>query len=400
MKAYIPISSNKQRFYLDYKLLIILILFSIVSVFSIYLTQPLLSNYLLSQQLYIKQIIWYLISFSIMFIIIQLGSDRLITGVNVLYYILLVFLMILVIDKYIIDINDSLIKPINGATAWYNIPLVGSFQPSEFMKVILIIKIGITIYQHNIDKQTFTYKDDIELFFKLFKLLVLPILLILVQPDNGIPLIIFVSLLFMLYVGGIKKEWFIIGGLVLFIIIVIFIYLLFFNRDLLNDLFNNNYILYRIYGWLFNEEYYLSYGNQLYTSLLSIGNSGLLGSGLMESVVPLSEVYTDFIFTIIAQNFGFIGTFFTILLILILDLYLLYLVYITPYNVEKMIIVGLCSMLIYQQIQNISMVIGLLPITGITLPLISYGGSSLLSYFIPLSFVFNGYSNMRNNKII
>ena len=112
------------------------------------------------------------------------------------------------------------------------------------------------------------------------------------------------------------------------------------------------------------------------------------GNGL-EHPIYFPEPQTDFIFAVYANNFGFIGSIFLIGLIIFFDTYLISVAINTNKNINKYVIAGIVGMLLYQQIQNIGMTFGLLPITGITLPFISYGGSSLLSYMLMAGIIFN-----------
>jgi rod shape determining protein RodA len=132
-----------------------------------------------------------------------------------------------------------------------------------------------------------------------------------------------------------------------------------------------------------------SSGYQLENGLSAIGSGGLFGYGLNNTPIYFPEPQTDFIFAVYASNFGFIGSIFLIGLIAYFDIKLICLAVKTSNLINKYIISGIIGMLIYQQVQNIGMTIGLLPITGITLPFISYGGSSLLSYMLMLGFIFN-----------
>ena len=138
-------------------------------------------------------------------------------------------------------------------------------------------------------------------------------------------------------------------------------------------------------------------------ALLAIGSSGLTGHGMGVNLVDIPEAQTDFIFAVIGQSWGLIGTVFIVILCAALDLYLCRIATACENMFEKYIVIGVLGILIYQQFQNIGMVIGLLPITGITLPLISYGGSS--NYFLHDSFRYNlliqvvNRKNMLNNSL-
>ena len=124
-------------------------------------------------------------------------------------------------------------------------------------------------------------------------------------------------------------------------------------------------------------------------ALASIGSSGLFGHGFNKTPIYFPESSTDFIFAVFSSNFGFIGVFVSLLLFFVFDLYIFYILKKKNNSIGKYILIGILGMLFFQQIQNIGMTIGLFPITGITLPFISYGGSSLLSYMIIIGLLTN-----------
>ena len=191
----------------------------------------------------------------------------------------------------------------------------------------------------------------------------------------------------MILCSGIRKEWFIVGASIAIAAVLIFLYLYFYQRPLLESLLG--YKLNRIDGWFYPEETYLNQGHQLYTALLALGSAGFSGVGLQPHTIAISEANTDLIFVVFGQTFGWIGSMFLLVLCFALD-FRIYRILTTTKNMnEKYMLIGFLGMIVFQQIQNIGMVIGLLPITGITLPFISYGGSSLLSYFIALGFILN-----------
>jgi len=129
-------------------------------------------------------------------------------------------------------------------------------------------------------------------------------------------------------------------------------------------------------------------GMQLTNALAATGSAGLFGYGFNNTPIYFPEPQTDFIFSVFASNFGFITTIIFILLILYFDMQLIKIA-LKKEGKDKFTIVGILSMLLFQQIQNIGMNIGLLPITGITLPFISYGGSSLVSYMVMIGIILN-----------
>ena len=151
----------------------------------------------------------------------------------------------------------------------------------------------------------------------------------------------------------------------------------------------SDYQLRRIDAWLYPEHNILGSSNQLYTALLSLGSAGLTGHGLQANIIAIPEAHTDFIFAAFGQCFGLLGTTFILAICMWLDLYLCKMAYNSRNTANRLIIIGTIAMLLYQQIQNLGMIVGLIPITGITLPLISYGGSSTLSYFFLFGLIMN-----------
>lgn len=384
----------KKSFNIDKVLLFILLLMAACSLIAIYCAIPLAKNSAMGWDNFTKQCLWYAIGFCLLFALLSLGIDRLFTGVRVFYWILLGALFLLLIDKFIFDL--PLIRPVSGTTAWFQFPGLGSFQPSEFMKIVLILLIANVIDTHNKNKIDQTFASDIKLFIEVGKYAILPLVLIIAQPDTGIPLIIIVSILVMLIVSGIRKEWIIYGSIFAILLVATILFLFYFYPTILGKLLGDSYKLNRFYGWLNTENYIRSYGNQLYTALLAMGSAGWNGHALQQLVIPLSEAHTDFIFAVIGQNFGFIGSAFVVSLCACFDLKLISIALKYEGTRERIMVAGLLGMLIFQQVENMGMITGLFPITGITLPLISYGGSSMLSYMIPLAVIFYMHSENKS----
>ena len=281
------------------------------------------------------------------------------------------------------------VSTVNGATSWFNFPVLGSFQPSEYMKIVLVIITANVIDEHNKNKSIDSFELDFNLFIKILKWALPPMILIFLQPDTGVCIIIAISIVAMVLCSGIKKEWIIFIGVFLLIAILIFVFLYVYHYDFLGKLVGGPYKLTRFNGWLHPEENVGGDGYHLYMALLAIGSSGLTGHGMGVNLVDIPEAQTDFIFAVIGQSWGLIGTVFIVILCAALDLYLCRIATACENMFEKYIVIGVLGILIYQQFQNIGMVIGLLPITGITLPLISYGGSSIISYMIAFGIIFN-----------
>lgn len=312
-----------KKFHIDRTLMLLLLAMTCVSLLAIYCADPIMATRLQGTHLWLKQGMWYAIGFLMLAFLTRFGSDRLFTGVKIFYWILMVLLAILLVDKYVINLPDRFIRPINGTTAWYQIPGLGTFQPSEFMKVVLIIMVANIIHEHNLGKTEMSFASDFKLFWEVGKIAVPPLILIFLEPDTGIPLIIIVSILVMLAVSGVRKEWVWLGAAGLVIGFGGLIFMFKFYPNLLSSILGGGYKMRRIYGWLETEKYINTWGNQLYTSLLTIGSSGLTGHGFREVLIRFPEPQTDFIFSVIGQNFGFLGTTSVVALLTAFDLKLI-----------------------------------------------------------------------------
>ncbi|MEA5018452.1 MAG: FtsW/RodA/SpoVE family cell cycle protein [Erysipelotrichaceae bacterium] len=377
------LSAVKKSFALDKTLLFVLLLLFAFNLLAVYSSIPLTVGG--NMTILYKQAVWILLGLGFLVFLLVFGIDRLFTGANVFYWILLFLLCLLILDKYV---NLPLIRPVSGTRAWFHFGSLASFQPSEFMKIILIIQVANIVDNHNNNKVDDSVFNDIKLFIKVLAYAVPPLLLIIAQPDTGLPLIIVVSLSVLVMVSGIRKFWIWIYLLVVVAGFSTVIYLFYENPSLLARILGDSYKLNRFYGWLQTESYISSYGNQLYQALLGIGSAGWTGHGFQATLVYFAEPQNDFIFAVIGKNFGFIGSAVVIIVNAVFDLKLLSIAMKFEKQREKLMVIGLLGMLVFQQVENMGMITGLLPITGITLPFISSGGSSLLSYMIPLAIIF------------
>ena len=390
------LTHERKKFYMDRTLVVILILMTISSMLAIFGSLPLLPQWRNGVELLVKQGIWYLIGYGFLIFLIFFGIDRLFTGIRVFYWILLGLLVLLLLDKVV---NLPFISEVNGTRAWFNFPGIGSIQPSEFMKIVLVIMTANVVHEHNQSKTAMSFSSDFSLFFRIAKFTLPPLLLIIFQPDTGIPIIIVIGILAMLAIGGVRREWIWLGAIAMIAGFMGLVFLFYKNPDILSTILGAGYKLNRFYGWLETEKYISSYGSQLYQGMLAIGSSGWLGHGLASKLVTILEPQNDFIFAVIGQDFGFFGTTAVLVMSLILDLKLATIALQYPEQRERYMVAGLLGMLLFQQIQNMGMIVGLLPITGITLPLISAGGSSLLSFMLPLAIIFHMSSENKNRRV-
>ena len=180
-------SPTKKNFVINWSLTFVLLALTTISLLAIYAASPLLVYYLDGTDLLIKQIIWVVISIVSLVALLQIGVDRLFTAIDIAYWILIFLLFLLILDKYI---NLPFIAPVNGTRAWFYFPGIGTIQPSEFMKAVLMIKSATIIAEHIEQNRIANFESDIHLFYKILKFATLPLILIVAQPDTGIPIII------------------------------------------------------------------------------------------------------------------------------------------------------------------------------------------------------------------
>lgn len=273
----------------------------------------------------------------------------------------------------------------NNATCWFKIPYIGTIQPSEFMKIFLIIILSKLINDFNEKYLSPTIKEEFFFLLKIMFLVLIPSVLTFIEPDTGAVIIYLIITIVMLFIGGIRKRWFLLLGLILGSLLGIASAIYFINQELFINIFGTSlfYRIDRITNWS------TSSGMQLTNSLIAIASAGIFGHGINNTPIYFPEMQTDFIFAVIASNFGLLGALLVILLIIFFDINLIHTVGKTTNFIDKYAIGGIIAVLLFQQVQNISMTIGLLPIMGITLPFISYGGSSLLSYMLLVGIIFN-----------
>ena len=341
----------------EFFIYIFLIIFFIISITTIYSSNKININ----KNLYIKQIIWYIIGISIMLLIKKIGKSYL-YKISFFFYIIfnILLLGLLFFGKYI-----------NGARCWYNIFGIG-FQPSEFMKIILIVIDSIIVNNK---------KSDSKLILQLFIITLIPSILTFLEPDTGNVIIYFIIMFSYIFISKINYKWYLYIITFFILIFGLFFILYYKYNNIFINIFGTSFSLRlnRILSWKNSSGY------QFLNGISCIGSSYIFGNGFNNIPLYFPESTTDYIFAVFASNYGFIGSIILIIILLSFDIKLVNLAY-KKHGNTKYVILGLVSMLVYQQFQNIGMTLGIVPITGITLPFISYGGSSLISYFILLGF--------------
>ncbi len=341
-----------------------LIILSIISILSIYSA----GNLVLNNTLYIKQLIWLIIGIFIIYLVLKINLKNVYKHYKILYLLGNILLLLLLFFA----------TPINNSKCWFNLFGIITIQPSEFMKIILIIVNSMILYENN-------NKKDYIIVLKIFIITLIPSILTFLETDTGMVIIYFIISFAMLFTSKINKNWFIFLLLFLLLFISIFLSIYFYQSDTFIKIFGTNffYRIDRLLDWKNGS------GMQLTNALTGMGSAHIFGFGFNNTPIYFPEAQTDFIFSVFVINYGLIGATILIITCLYFDLNILKIAKNTRNKKEKYTVIGILAMLLYQQIQNIGMNLGLLPITGITLPFISYGGSSLASYMIAIGIILN-----------
>jgi len=352
---------------IDYILLISIVVISLFGLLMIYSSSYVWADYKFDDPYkFLKsQGMFLIVGYVLIFVILKIPYSKYLNRANLIFGVCFLMLILVLIP--------GIGSVRNGSRSWFGFGGLG-VQPSEFMKLAMIIF-------------TSKYLTRNERELKNIKRGVLPILIILflvfglimLQPDFGTGVIIVVSIIVLLFVSGVNMSFFVkIGilglcGVVLLIIAA-------------------PYRMKRIVSFLNPWSDPLGSGFQIIQSLYAIGPGGLLGLGLGNSIQKhfyLPEPQTDFIFSIISEEFGFMG----VLIVSILFILIIYRGFRISKNCEnrfgKFLAFGITFQFAFQALLNLMVVVGLIPVTGVTLPFLSYGGSSLLITLMSFGLVLN-----------
>lgn len=326
---------------------------------------------------FIRQIIWFCIGYAILALCKIIPSNILFKHSKYLY-IFGVFLLLLVL---IVG------KSINGSKAWLSIGWL-SFQPSELMKLFYTIYFSYLIAKN----KTFTFKDEIILLGKIIILFLIPTILIFLEPDTGAIIYLVIVTVVSLYNSSLRKRWLLLLIFIFAIFTCSIVYLYVNHQDLLINCLGTG-VFYRVERLLDFKN-----GMQIENALTAIGNAPLYTFNLTNVGVYIPESATDFAFALSFNIFGVLGAIIILLAYFILDLYLLS--YIKRISKKEYRFFGysFLTMLIINEFINISMNLCLIPIIGIPLPIISYGGSSTITLFMFLAIIFSNTNDKDNNK--
>ena len=282
---------NISKYKVDISIVLCIILFAIISIITIGSAEKLLD---VSGNLVVKQVIWYIVGFALVFFIMFVGNHLLFKNTWFLYtFGVLLLILVLIFGK-----------EINNAKCWFQIKGIGTIQPSEFMKIILIITLGKMINKFKNKYNNPTILEEFKFLFKVIIVVGIPSILTFLEPDTGVVLIYILITIVMLFIAGIRYRWFAILFGILFSFVGIVLITYFINNDLFIDIFGSSFFLRvdRLLDWSSGSGY------QLENGITSIGSGGLLGYGINNTPIYFPEPQTDFIFAVFANNFGFFGS--------------------------------------------------------------------------------------------
>ena len=358
---------------LNKKILIPICIMAIISIITIYSALTYTSSEL--GNLALKQALWYFIGAILVAFLIHMKNEYLYRHTVFLY----IFGNILLVGLLLFA------EPVNNSKCWFTIPGIGSIQPSEFMKIFLMLMLATMIHNFKSDYKDPDLRQEFIFILKTLGIVLIPSILTFLQPDTGSVIIYFIIYFCMMFISGIRIRWFLIAGGVLIFFLGIIFGIFFLQQDLFINLFGTDlfYRFERIFSWQSGT------GLQLENALAAIGSAGFFGHGFNQTPIYFPESSTDFIFAVFASNFGLFGVIVLLGVIIYFDTQIILLAKRKLLDTDKYILAGILGMLLFQQVQNIGMTVGLLPITGITLPFISYGGSSLLSYMLLIGIILN-----------
>lgn len=370
--------SNKPSDRFDWTLAFILLLFCIVSLFAIASAD---SRYVTTQ------LQWYVISMFIIAGAMYLEPDQ---YKKVAWY-AYGFGVFLLIALFLAPEGKGQIGELHeNVKRWFNLPVIGRIQPSEFFKTFFILGMARLVSKHHEKVQIKTLKTDFILLGKMLLTLVIPLFFIAVQPDLGSSIVLIAITAAIILVAGISWRIILPVFTTSAAVGVLLLWAALYAQDFMRDKLGfDPYQFKRIYSWLDPYSYPSDEGFQLINTLNAIGSGGMSGKGFQNREVAVPENHTDFIFSVIGEEYGFIGSSIVIGLFFILIYHLTKIALELKDPFSMYVSTGIIAMLTFHVFENIGMNIQLMPITGIPLPFISYGGSSLMSTMLAIGLIFS-----------
>ncbi len=276
-----------------------------------------------------------------------------------------------------------------GVKAWLDTLWGYTIQPSEFAKLAMIL-----VLAKNLSRQD-RPMSDVKSFVRIFLLVIIPGAVILLQGETGSLLVIIFMFAVMMYFANVSmKTLIILSSIAILGVLALYGYMTLTDSD--------DYRLARIAGWLNPDLFSSSDAYQQTMSKMTIGSGGLYGNGMFVTgaISQLDYVpadWTDFIYSTIGETWGFLGCVAVLIGYILILLRMLYLAWFTRDKFGRLIIIGVMGMLLFHVLENIAMTLGLMPITGIPLPFLSYGGSNMMTNMGGVGLVLNATRNRSLN---
>jgi len=320
----------------------------------------------------------HILRFAIFFILfIFLSFTRIVLWHRSAYLIYFIFLLLL----FAVEISGV---TSSGSTRWLNLYVI-NIQPSE------LIKIGLILFLARYYQRIPVHKvNNIKYLFQPIIALVIPMILIIRQPDLGTALLLGAGSLCVIFLAGLRLKYFVYSSFFLITLAPVVI------------AFLKPYQKLRILTFLNPDRDPLGAGYQIIQSKIAVGSGGIFGKGFLKGsqnyLDYLPEKHTDFVFTLFSEEFGFVGSIF-LLFIYVLIVYRIFSIgHESRSSFSKLFCYGFAAAFFVYVVVNMSMVLGLLPIVGAPLPIMSYGGSSMLAIMIGLGIVMS--CKVHRNEII
>jgi rod shape determining protein RodA len=351
----------------DFKLIFLMIAITVIGILAIGSARPDMQG---------RQILGFIMGLFIMIVLSFFDYSFFLRFYWVIYGLNIVFLLL---------VMSPLGQEVNNAKRWLEIGGI-QFQPSELTKIMLILFYSQFILKHKEKINNLRY------IAAMLVLLIPPLYLVYEQPDMSTSIVIVVVFCIVWYVGGLSYK-IIFGTLAVAVPVAIILFIMVLQPD---QTIINGYQQLRILAWLEPEKYKQSIAYQQTNAMMAIGSGQLWGKGLNNNTIAsvkngnfISEAQTDFIFTIVGEELGFVGGCAVVILLFLIALECLSVARKAKDLAGTCIATGMAALVGFQSFANIAVATGLFPNTGVPLPFVSYGLTSLVSLYIGMGFVLN-----------
>lgn len=350
----------------DFKLIIMLVAITAIGILSVGSARTDLQS---------KQLLGFIMGFFIMIVLSFFDYSFFLR----FYWVIYLFTLLLLVMVALFG------EVVNNARRWLDIGGI-QFQPSELAKIMLILVLSQFIMKHR------EKLNSLKNIVTMLVLIAIPAKLIYDQPDMSTTIVILVIFCVVWYVGGLSYKL-ILGTLAIVVPVAVVLFILILQPD---QTIINDYQQGRILAWLYPEQYQQTLAYQQTNAMMAIGSGQLWGKGLNNNMISsvkngnfISEPQTDFIFTIVGEELGFAGSCIVVVLLFAIALECLSVARKAKDIAGTCIASGMAALIGFQSFVNIAVATGIFPNTGVPLPFVSYGLTSLVSLYIGMGFVLN-----------